>query len=281
MIGYKKIIQSGVCWRKNQKGVLLLSPPSRLKGFDRHKAKLLLKKSGELFVRWETDFDNIEDSCWWHIIKDKPLMFDGLSKNTRYKVRRGAKSFKCETVPRDGIISLGYDVYKKAITRYETHEKEYSKSKFIEMVASLPEETEFWGVWNKSTNELVAFSENYVEDRTCCFISIWFDPLSLKEYSANVLFFEMISHYFDKRKIRYVSNGTRNLSHDTNIHDFLISKFGFRKAYAKLNVEYVFWLRILVGVLYPFHLWISKVPLKPFQKVSILLSQEKIRRACA
>ena len=281
MIGYKAILFNDLLWRENQGGLFLLSPPGRLKNFDHETAKQLLKTSGQLFIRWESEFDNVVESPWWHVIRDEPLLIHGLSKKMRYQIRRGINSFRCEPVSRSVILSLGYDVYKKAYKRYETHEKEYTEVEFLESVYSLPEQTEFWGVWSKSTSELVAFSENYVEYNTCCFISMWFDPSSLKDYSSYVLFFEMISHYINDRNFRYVSNGSRNLSHDTNIHEFLINKFDFHKAHAKLNVEYVSWLRFLVAVSYPFRLFLGKVPLKLFQKVSILLTQEDISRSCA
>jgi len=281
MIGYKAILFNDLLWRKNQGGLFLLSPPGRLKNFDHETAKQLLKTSGQLFIRWESKYDKFDESCWWHVIKDDHLSLDSLSSKMRNQVRRGAKSFVCKPVSRADILSLGYCVYKNSYARYETHENEYTKDKYLEMVSSLHEQTEFWGVFSKSSNKLVAFHENYVEDNACHFISTWFDPLSLKDYSSYVLFYEMTRYYLEDRSFRYVSNGTRNISHDTNIHDFLIYKFNFRKAYSKLNVEYVSWLRILVTLLYPMRQWIVKIPFKVFQKVSILLAQEDIRRSCA
>ena len=281
MIGYNSILFDDVRWRNNQGGLFLLSPPCRLKHFDNETARQLLKTSRQLFIRWESDFDNDVESPWWHVIRSEPLLIHSLGKKMRYQIRRGINSFRCEPASRAVILSLGYEVYKKAFTRYKTHEKEYTEVEFLEKVSSLPEQTEFWGVWSKNTNELVAFSENYVEDTACYFVSMWFDPSSFKDYSSYILLFEMISHYINDRNFRYVSNGSRSLSHDTNIHEFLINKFGFYKAHAKLNVEYVSWLRFLVTVSYPFHLFLGKIPLKFFQKVSILLAQEKIRRSCA
>jgi len=280
MIGYRSFINNRVRWRDNQRGLFLLSPPNRLEGFNRKKAKSLLESSGELFVRWETDFDNIAESHWWHVIRDEPLSMESLSKNTRSKLRRGLKAFKCGPVLRDDILSYGYDVYRKAYTRYETHEKECSPTEFSEAIKSLPEETEFWGVRCRITNELVAFSENYVECQTCFYNTIWFDPSALRQYSSYALFFQMTRYYLEDRSFQYVSDGARSLSHQTQIHDFLESKFGFRKAYARLHTHYEFNLALAITFAYPFRKLISKISWMPLQKASILLTQEEISRSC-
>jgi hypothetical protein len=91
----------------------------------------------------------------------------------------------------------------------------------------------------------------------------------------------MNRHYLEERKFRYVSDGARSLSHDTQIHDFLESKFGFRKAYARLHVVYAPWLDASVAAAFPFRNLIKKMPFSPFKKASILLKQEEIRRECA
>ena len=278
MIGYRFFIDSGVRWRNNQGGLFLLSPPNRLEYLDRKSAKSLLKSSGELFVRWETDFDQMAESDWWHVIRDETLSLESLSSNTRSKVRRGLKTFECKPVLRDDILRLGYKVYKKAFTRYETHEKIYTPKEFSKAITSLPEDTEFWGVWSKSTYELVAFSENYVESQTCFYNTIWFDPSALRQYSSYALFFEMTRHYLGNRGFKYVSDGARSLSHQTQIHDFLESKFGFRKAYARLCVIYAPLFGGAITFAYPFRNQIKKIPFGLFQKASIVLKQEEIRR---
>lgn len=240
----------------------------------------LLKKRNALFVRWESDFDQAGYSSWWHIVKDGEFALSDLSSNTRSKVRRGLKVFDCEPISRDTVLKEGYKVYKSALARYETHEKEYSQLEFVQAIKALPGRAEFWGVRDKYTEDLVAFSENYVEEEVVFYNSIWFEPTALRKYSSYVLFYEMNRHYLEDREFRYVSDGARSLSHDTQIHDFLESKFGFRKAYAQLHVIYTPWLSAIVAIAFPFRSLIRKVPLRVFKKASILLRQEEIRREC-
>lgn len=281
MIGYVFYSINDIHWRKSQGGVFPLSPPCRVTTFSEIDARVFLKNRGGFFVRWESEFDLAYETPWWHVIKDDAATLHDLSSNTRSKVRRGLKTFDCKPITRDTVLNEGYAVYKSAFARYETFEKEFSEKEFVDAVSSLPNEAEFWGVRDKKNDALVAFSENYVESGTCFYNSIWFEPDGLRKYSSYALFYEMNRSYLEDREFRYVSDGARSLSHATNIHDFLESKFGFRKAYSFLNVVYSPWLKVTVSVTYPFRSLVKAVPFSPFRKASILLTQEEIRRKCA
>ena len=280
MIGYKSVLDGDLHWRKNQGALFPLSPPGRLSGFDDQAAKQLLKSTGAVLIRWESAFDQDAKSDWWHVIKDEESALSELSSNTRSKVRRGLKAFECGPISRDDVMKEGPEVYCRAFARYQTHELQYSAADFLEAIKDLPEHTEFWGVRSKNSKRLVAFSENYVEGNACFFNTIWFEPSALRKYSSYALFYEMTHHYLKRRNLSYVSDGARSLSHNTQIHDFLESKFGFRKAYARLHVVYTPWLDFAIACAYPLRSWINKVSLGPFKKASILLRQEEIRRSC-
>ena len=59
----------------------------------------------------------------------------------------------------------------------------------------------------------------------------------------------MNKYYLNENNFKYVNNGTRSISHQTNIHDFLIDKFKFRKAYCKMEIEYAPFFKILINSL--------------------------------
>lgn len=281
MIGYRHDFFLGVLWRENQGGLFPLSPPNLLHKVKSDPAKTFLKARREAFIRWESDFDLISDSSWWHVIKDVPEPIEKLPKKTRYMIRKAVKSYEARPIGVSDIRAQGYSVYVKAYERYDTHEPIFSEREFCNAVEDLPEGTEWWGAFDAETSELVAFSENYVENDTCFYVTMWLEPEAMANFVGYLLFHEMELHYLRDRGFRYVSDGARSLSHDTNIHDFLIRKFNFRKAYACLNVVYAPWLQIAVACAYPFRHLISKVSLGPLKKASILLKQEEIRRACA
>jgi hypothetical protein len=89
----------------------------------------------------------------------------------------------------------------------------------------------------------------------------------------------MNKYYLDEKEFDYVNDGARNISHETNIQEFLIKKFKFRKAYCKLNIIYNSRIGFLVKSLYPFRSPLKLLNFGPFIKLNILLNQEKIRRS--
>lgn len=278
MIGYRSAFSNGVRWRINQGGLLPISPPAKLRDLDSAIAKRIMKENKSLFIRWESDFDHVSDGQWWHIIKDVADDISSLPKKTRYMIRSADKQFYARPAEKSEILTDGYNVYCRAYERYDTHERMYELSEFRTAVRGLPSQTEFWAIFAKSNHEMVAFSENYVEDSTCFYVTMWIDPVVLKKFAGYLLFYAMEQHYLVERGFRYLSDGARSISHSTNIHDFLIKKFLFRKAYARINIVYVPWLRLLIALFYPFRRVLRSVRIAPFNKASILLHQEHIRR---
>lgn len=91
----------------------------------------------------------------------------------------------------------------------------------------------------------------------------------------------MNEYYLKEKSFKYVHDGSRSLSHYTDIHEFLEKKFNFRKAFAKMEIVYRKDIKVLVKILYPFKNIIKKINLNIFRKVSVLLKHEEIRRSNA
>ena len=283
MFGYSSHEFLSLQWRSLPYGLALLSPPSKAVNVSENTLRhLILKQINScLYIRFEKEFDKLADSPWWHVINDDPtsVELESFSSNTRNQIRKGLKHYICRQVEIDDIALL-YDVYVQTQSEYNTFEPTLSLPEFLSALNSLPDTSEFWIVIDKLTNETVGFSENYIEDYTCFYNSIWILPSAMKNYAGYTLFYEMNRHYLLSRNFKYVSDGARSLSHDTQIHSFLIQKFRFRKAYSSLSVVYVSWLSILVSIIYPFSPLISALPFTFARKISLLLYLEKISRQC-
>jgi hypothetical protein len=242
-------------------------------------ARMIVIKHRALFIRWEDGFDLLSTGEWWHVIKDKRENFDALSRNTRSKVRRGAKLFEPKLTGREEILSEGYEVYRSAFDRYQTFEEMLSEQAFEQAITDLPAETEFWAVRKQGNGQMVAFSENLVRDSACFYNTMWFQPDALQGYAGYLLIHEMNKHYLNERGLHYVSDGARNISHQTNVHEFLEQKFKFRRAYARLRVVYFPGMGILVKLLYPFRKMFNHRSAPLLQKIAVVLEQERIRLA--
>jgi hypothetical protein len=232
-------------------------------------------------IRWETGFDMETPTAWWHVIKSDREDIDRIPKKTRYLIRRAAKTYLVRKVGIEQVQKCGYTVYVGAYERYETHEKILGKEAFLNALRALPQETEFWALFDQESGNMVGFSEDLVRDEACFYVTMWVLPNALRDGAGYLLFHEMNRYYLNERKLRYVSDGARSVSHDTEIHQFLIRKFAFRKAYGCLHVTYAPWLAVALFMVFPFRYLIYAIKWKPFRLLSVLLRQEAIRRQCA
>ena len=109
---------------------------------------------------------------------------------------------------------------------------------------------------------------------------MWLTPEARKKSASFLLFHGMNDYYLNQKKLKFVSGGTKSISHKTNIQDFLQKRFLFRKAYSQMNVAYAFPLGLFVSVLSAFRSFFQDNRLNLFQKIGVLLEQEHIRRQC-
>lgn len=261
-------------------GVLLpMVPPDVDIQLNSQDQTFLHKRTKARFIRWTSQFDK-QDGEFWYIIKDSFGGIEELSSNTRSKVRRGMKNFIACPASFNHIKKKGYHLYASAFQRFSTFEKPMGEAEFHRYFSSLEKSGyyEIWGVWNQQKNELVGFSENLILGPSCFYETIYFDPSYLKKYSSYVLFFEMNQHYLKERNFNYVHDGSRSLSHETNVHSFLIDKFKFRKAFCKLHISYRCDIGLLAKTLYPFRNVIYKRDGPVGKRLAVLLRHEEIRR---
>jgi len=259
-------------------GVLLPKiPPHQEIVLSKKEQRELLKKSQAYLIRWTSDWDT-EKSEFWYIVKDDFNGLSELSSNTRSKVRRGLKNCKVSRVLADEIAKNGYEVYASAMNCYKTNLNIISKKEFSNNKIN-SENYDIWAVYEKSTGMMIAYSSNKIEKNSCTYTEIKFHPKYLKLYPSYALFYEMNSYYLEEKNFLYVNDGAKSIAHNTNIQNFLVDKFKFRKAYCRLNIAYRKDIAIVVKVLYPFRKIISKFNFSSAKKIVVLLKQEEIRRS--
>ena len=275
MIEYKNIK-----WFMHHGVLMPCSPPHINIELSDEDQKHLIKETNARFVRWTNQFDK-NSSNFWYIIKDSFAGFKELSRNTRSKVRRGEKNFYVKPVEFQTIREEGYSTYLNAFYSYNTFERPMTKAQFCEHINQLENSAQYelWGCWDKQSNTLVGFSENWIFDKTCFYEYIYFDPNFLMNYLSYILFYVMNQHYLLEKGFKYVYDGSRNLSHETNVQEFLVNKFGFRKAFCNLCIAYRKDISLLVSSLYPFRYFIYQGNDQIRNKLAVLLRHEEIRRS--
>ncbi|MEE2954313.1 MAG: hypothetical protein VX347_03985 [Bacteroidota bacterium] len=263
-------------WRKYNNALIPDQPPHVESYVDEKFLHQKIKEENVYFARWTSNFDCKRETNFWYIICDKFTPLENLSLNTRSKIKRGLKKCIVRNISRQELITQGYLTYYKAFDRYNTFQKPDDKKKFIKNINSLSNNWDFWGVFFK--DRLVGYSLNLVKDNSCDYSIIKFHPDYLKYYSSYCLFYSMNKFYLDEQKFKYVNDGARSISHDTDIQGYLISKFNFRKAYCKLHIIYSQRIAFFISFIYFFRNIFLKFENSFLIKVNTLIRQEIIRK---
>jgi hypothetical protein len=252
---------------------------------DLRTAKQVLRQSGNMLVRWDEGFDCVKESQWWYVIHSEKWDPQKASSNTRSKIRRGKKKLHARLCSYAEILQQGYRICQRATQRYEKKEFLLPESRYLQRIRGgqeVPNVLEFFGVF--LGDELVGFSENYIQEGGVFWENIWYVPEFLGDYSSYVLIDAMLDFYLNERGMLFVSDGCRNIYHRTNVHQFLEDVFGFRKAYSLLRVVYSLLLSTAIRVLHPLRSQLSYISSVThnslFDKVASLLQQESIRKDC-
>lgn len=269
-------------WRKYN-GVLIPDQPPHIEIDDSDGLiKNKISDSNTFLARWTSDFDCNKETDFWYIICDKFTSVELLSSNTRNNVRRGLKRCRIERVDVFFIIQNCYSVYKAAFDNYHGHLSPILKQEFEQehLLYTNSKVWDFWVVYENETDQVIAYTRNKIEYNQCELCTTKFHPkFQRKFYPSEALFYSMNKYYLEEMNFDYINDGARSISHETNIQEFLIKKFKFRKAYCKLNIIYNSRIGFLVKLLYFFRLPFRLLNFGPFIKLNILLYQEKIRRS--
>ena len=239
-----------VNWRKYNGALIPQQPPHIEINADEKDILQRIENDKAYFARWTTDFDCNKQTEFWHVICDKFTSIENLSRNTRNNVRRGLKRCVIEKVDNKFVIENCYSVYKAAFDNYHGHLSPISNKEFEQEYSFYHEANiwDFWVVYEKETNQIIAYTRNKVEYNQCELCTTKFHPKFLRKfYPSEALFYTMNNYYLNKKNFKYINDGARSISHETNIQEFLIQKFRFRKAYCKLNIIYSRDIRLLVS----------------------------------
>lgn len=244
-------------------------------------AKNLLRKSKAYFLRWTSDYDCGFETEWWYIIRDKSINLDEFDSKRRLEIKKGIKRCIVKKVDAEYIARNGYEVYKSAFDSYDTFQEPAGQEEFYNRMMSRKgnQNYDFWVAINKTNSKIVGYIMNRVGEECCIYSTGKFSPDYLKDNVPQALVYEMTNYYLNELGLKYVCAGARNISHKTNVQEFLIHKLHFRKAFCKLNIVYNPMIKIMVNVLYPFRNVISKIDTDLCNKVTVLLRQEKIRKS--
>ena len=234
-----------------------------------------LLKQGGLMVRNTYNFDCQQETCFWYIIKDQYEGLDGLPSRVRNKIRHAFNSFDYRLIPFEMLKEKGYGIIEETYADYAVHDRKMDQKVFMEYLSQCHEKPfDYWGIFDKETQQMVGFCTVTLWDNSCEYGMTGI----LSKYKRNGtypyygLYHYLNEYYLDKQGFKYVSDSARTITEHSNIQDFLIENFGFRKAYCQLEVHYCWWMKLAVKMLYPFRKIIT------LQRIKAILKMEAMQR---
>ena len=237
--------------------------------------KQLLKQGG-LMVRNTYNFDCQKETSFWYLIKDHFEGFEELSGNTRKKVRRSLEKIEFRKVDNSYIKKFGYPILRASFDDYSVKDRITNSLTFENYLKECEEkEYDYWGIFDRNNNDFIGFFTVMLWKDSCEYGLVAVLPDYKRKnttYPYYGLFHTMNQYYLQEKGFRYVADGARSITEHSNIQDYLIEKFHFRKAYCNLSVHYCWWMKIAVKMLYPFRKIIS------LPRIKAILNMEAMQR---
>ncbi|MCQ2190368.1 MAG: hypothetical protein MJY63_01830 [Paludibacteraceae bacterium] len=238
-----------------------------------------LSKNGKkpLFARFTSNFDCGVDTGYWYVVKNPPFVFEDLDKKYQKNVLRALA--RCDVRRIDAVAEFEsiYEVYEAAVNNYQNIDNKTSKERFHRGVQI--DGLEYWGAYDKQTGKLAGWM-------SCQNNGDWTETISAKYHPelqslrpSDAIHYAILNHYLNDLGQRYISSGTRNLNHKTNVQDYKIKNWHFRKAFCKLHLVYRKDINIIIKLLYPFRNLLMKFDnITAIHQLNSVLLMEKINR---
>ena len=236
--------------------------------------KSLLKHSG-LMVRNTYNFDCQEETCFWYVIKDHFEGLESLSSRVRNKIRHAFSHFEYRLISFETMREQSYPILEETFSDYSVHDRKMDRIVFEQYLNHCKERSfDYWGIFEKESGLLVGFCTVNLWGN-CCEYGMTGIMTKYKKgsyYPYYGLYHHLNKHYLEEQHFRYVSDSARTITEHSQIQDFLIQNFNFRKAFCQLEVHYCWWMKIAVNLLYPFRKII------PLPRVKAILNMEAMQR---
>ena len=167
-------------------------------------------------VSYTTDFDMAVETPYWYTIKDGSFDIIELSSGYRFNVRKALKRCEVRQIEPVNYIEELYECYHAAFKNYTMPEGEMSREAYVRKCQT-NNNREVWAAFSREDGKLIGQIWCSNQDGYAVTVMSKYHPDYMKLRPSDAIHHEVLKHYLNELKKRYVSNGTRNVSHQTNV----------------------------------------------------------------
>ena len=229
-----------------------------------------------LLARWTTDFDCQYETEWWYIVKEAPYIYDELNRSCRKHIRQAMKKCSVQIINPEEYkeelwkcFDCAYGIYKNSINSIG---KDYFKN-----AIHMNEGIDYWAGFDHESNELIGYMVCGVYKDCVVVRTSKYNPLHMNKGVSDALHHSVLQYYLNEKGMRYVCCGEKTINHETDIQNYLIRTFHFRKAYCKLNLIYRKPIGLIVKMIMPVRKVLYGIKnIGPVGKISSILRMEEV-----
>ena len=141
-------------------------------------------------------------------------------------------------------------MFNEAIVRYKNYKIPFDKDSFLKQCYITGQE-EYWAGFDKKTGRMIGYTIFDVYSDWVNFRFSKYSACYLKLRVSDAINATVLDYYLNTLQKKYISDGERSILHKTNVQEYLIDHFGYRRAYCKLHIRYRRMIKVLVKALMP------------------------------
>ncbi len=237
------------------------------------------------FIKYISKYDLPKEIKWWYCIKDDAFKIDNLKSKRKNIVKKGKDNFLTKEIDPQLYIENFCEIMRKSILEYN-HNVQIDIKAVERKCAYLSK--------NQNNKIIGAF---FRENPNKLVGSLWLSRIGkcinlvemhvIPEYekfqiNAALVLFACERLNSDLEKGYYLSDGERNILHQTAFQEYLEKYFGFRKAFCDLKIVYRPWVALFIHLFFPFRNrideYVKKHDVSIIKKINFVLLLESIRR---
>lgn len=268
-------------WIRYQGALIPKAPPHEKFEISKLSAAFDVIRSGSALARWTTGWNLDHETNFWFLVKDHFQPINELPSKIRWEINKGRGAFEASNISLDEFIEFAYEVYVDCFFDYETHISQLDKNEFYRSVVKNPGDHyshDYWGVRQIESGRFIGYAIVKKYQDSADYSSVKIPRAFLTKYAGYSLFYELNKFYLSDLRLKYVTDGSRNISHQTSIQDHLEKKHGFRKCYVNIHVVLHPLIYVVVKILSPLNGIIRKSEKKLFKKIMVAINLDKLSK---